>query len=140
MQTLQCMEPPIKDPLRRGHNRHNLSTKDTLQGPKCSFSHIVNTFRTSKEWTTSIQRTKWLAPTCSSWFHCTSTSIISIITFIATGKCLQIIFFTKLIHKKGKNTYTFNVSEIVDWKSSSAIRKYINKLMTSRRILIHKHQ
>ncbi len=27
-------------------------------------SHIVNTFLTSEEQTTSLQRTKWLAPTC----------------------------------------------------------------------------
>ena len=40
-----------KDPLRRGHNRNNLSIKDTLQCPKCSFSHIVNTFWTSEEQT-----------------------------------------------------------------------------------------
>ncbi len=38
------VEPLIKDPPRRGHNRNNLSTKDTLQGPKCLFSHIVNKF------------------------------------------------------------------------------------------------
>ncbi len=28
------MEPPIKDYPSRGHNRNNLSTKDTLQSPK----------------------------------------------------------------------------------------------------------
>ncbi len=58
------MEPPIKDPPRGGHNRNNLiSTKDTLQSPKYSFSHIVNTFRTPEERTASLQMTKWLAPT-----------------------------------------------------------------------------
>ncbi len=40
------MEPPIKDPSEKKINRNNLSTKDT---PKCSFSHIVNTFRASEE-------------------------------------------------------------------------------------------
>ncbi len=35
------VEPPIKDLLRSGHNKNNLSAKDTI---KCSFSHIVNTF------------------------------------------------------------------------------------------------
>ncbi len=39
------MEPSIKDPPRRGHNRNNLFTKDTLQSPICSFSHIVNAFQ-----------------------------------------------------------------------------------------------
>ncbi len=27
---ISTVEPPIKDPLRRGHNRNNLSTKDTF--------------------------------------------------------------------------------------------------------------
>ncbi len=39
-----AVEPQIKDPPNRGHNRNSLSTKDTLQGHKCSFSHIVNKF------------------------------------------------------------------------------------------------
>ena len=38
------VEPPIKDPPWGGHSKKNLSTKDTLQGPKCSFFYIVNTF------------------------------------------------------------------------------------------------
>ncbi len=33
-----------KGPLRGGHNKNNLSTKDTLQSPICSFSHTVDTF------------------------------------------------------------------------------------------------
>ncbi len=48
------VELPIKDPPRRGHNRNNLTTKDTIQSPKCSFSH------NSEERTNSLQRTKWL--------------------------------------------------------------------------------
>ena len=37
---IECVtvEPPIKDPLRAGHNRNNLSTYDK---PKFSFFHIV---------------------------------------------------------------------------------------------------
>ncbi len=42
-------EPLIKDPPSRGHNRNNLSIKDTFKSPKCSFSHIINTFWTSEE-------------------------------------------------------------------------------------------
>ncbi len=61
---VSILEPPIKDPLSSRHNRNNLSTKDMFQGPKCSFPHIVNTFLTSEERTTSLQRTKWLAPMC----------------------------------------------------------------------------
>ena len=44
MRKVSTVEPPIKDPQRRGHNKNNLSIKDTLHGPKCSFSHTVNTF------------------------------------------------------------------------------------------------
>ena len=55
----------IVDPPNKGHNRNNLSIKDASQGPKCSLSHSANTFSTSKERTTSLQRTKWLVPTCS---------------------------------------------------------------------------
>ena len=51
------VEPPIKDPPSKGHNRNNLSTKDTFQGPKCCLSYSANTFSTSKERTTSLQRT-----------------------------------------------------------------------------------
>ena len=51
-------EPLIVDPPNKGHNRYNLSTKDASLGPKCSLSHSSNTF------STSLQRTKWLVPTC----------------------------------------------------------------------------
>ena len=37
------------EPLNKGHNRNNLSIKDTSYGPKCAFSHSTNTFSTSKE-------------------------------------------------------------------------------------------
>ena len=56
------LKPPIEDPLRRGHNRNNLFTKEMRQGPKYSFSHIVNTFCTSEELKTSLKRTKWMPP------------------------------------------------------------------------------
>ena len=38
------VEPPIKDPLNKGHNRKSLPIKDTFPGPKCSLSHSANTF------------------------------------------------------------------------------------------------
>ena len=45
---MYTVEHLIKDPPRRGLNLNNLSTKDihvhVLQSPKCSFSHILNTF------------------------------------------------------------------------------------------------
>ena len=37
---------PIKDPTSRGHN--SLSTKDTLQGPRCSFSQMLIHFEPLK--------------------------------------------------------------------------------------------
>ena len=61
---VHTVEPLIVDPLNKGHNRNNLSIKDTSLGPKCSLSHSTNTFLTSKERTTSLQWTKWLVPTC----------------------------------------------------------------------------
>ena len=53
---------PIKDPLSRVHNRNNLPTKNMLQGPKFSFSHIVNTF---EEQTTFLQRDRMIGPNMS---------------------------------------------------------------------------
>ena len=58
------VEPLIVDPLNKGHNRNNLSIKDASLGPKCSLSYSTNTLTTSKERTTSLQRVKWLVPTC----------------------------------------------------------------------------
>ena len=59
------VESPIVDPLNEGHNRNNLSIKDTFKGPKCLLSLSTNTFLISKERpTTSLQRTKWLVPMC----------------------------------------------------------------------------
>ena len=42
------VEPLIKDPPRRGHNRNNLSTKDTLQSPKCLFPILLIHFEPLK--------------------------------------------------------------------------------------------
>ena len=39
IQSRFTVEPPIKDPPSKGHNRNNLSTKDTFQGPKCCLSY-----------------------------------------------------------------------------------------------------
>ncbi len=39
---LCTVEPPIKDPLRRGHNGNNLFTKDTFQSRKCSFPTLYS--------------------------------------------------------------------------------------------------
>ena len=61
---MYTVEPPIVDPPNKGHNRNNLSVKDTSFGPKCLLSHSTNTFSTSKERTTSLQRTKWLVSMC----------------------------------------------------------------------------
>ena len=58
------VEPLIVDSPNKGHDRNNLSIKDTSLGPKCSLSHSTNTSSTSKERTTSLQRIKWLVPTC----------------------------------------------------------------------------
>ena len=55
------VKPLIVDPPNKGNI---LSIKDTYLGPKCSLFHSTNTFSTSKERTTSLQRTKWLVPTC----------------------------------------------------------------------------
>ncbi len=37
---ISTVEPPIKDPLRRGHNKNNLSTKDTFQSQMLIFPLI----------------------------------------------------------------------------------------------------
>ncbi len=42
------VEPPIKDSLRRGHNKNNHFTKDTLIGLKCSFSILLIQFEPLK--------------------------------------------------------------------------------------------
>ena len=65
--TMTTVEPPIKDPLRRGQptlqcpknmishmfsnlrEEDNLSTKDTLQCPKNMISHSNNTFSNLRE-------------------------------------------------------------------------------------------
>ena len=60
-QLILTLEPPLPN---IGHKRNNLSIKDASLGPKCPLSHSTNTFSTSKERTTSLQRTKWLVPTC----------------------------------------------------------------------------
>ena len=48
------VEPPIKDTPNKGHNRKNLSIKDTFYGPKVLLSYYTNTFLTSEERTTSL--------------------------------------------------------------------------------------
>ena len=54
------VEPPIVDPPTKGHNIIDLSTKDTGQGPQNLFPYSSNTFRTSDERATSLQRTQQL--------------------------------------------------------------------------------
>ena len=46
------------DPPRYGHNIIDLSTKDTGEGTKNLFPNSSNTFCTSDERTTSLQKTK----------------------------------------------------------------------------------
>ena len=59
------VEPLIKDTPYKGHNRIYLHSKrDTFCGPKCLFLHTYNAFVTSKKWTTSLKRTKYLVPMC----------------------------------------------------------------------------
>ena len=42
------------EPPNKGHNRKNLSIKDTFYGPKVLLSYYTNTFLTSEERTTSL--------------------------------------------------------------------------------------
>ncbi len=51
------LEPPIKDPPRKGQPPY----KGRSSGP---LSHSSSTFLTSEKRTTSQQRTKWLIPWC----------------------------------------------------------------------------
>ncbi len=44
----QCMELPIKDPLCKGHNRNNLSTKDTFRVPNAHFPILLIHFEPLK--------------------------------------------------------------------------------------------
>ena len=52
------------EPSEKRTHRNNLSTQEHSQGPKCSLSYSANAFLTSKERTTSLQRTNWLDQTC----------------------------------------------------------------------------
>ena len=81
------VEPPIKDPLRRGHNKNNLSTNDTLQSPNVHFPIFLIRFEPSKEQTTSLQKPKWLAPTCPLFRGSTVLIIIIIIYHL----CLHVL-------------------------------------------------
>ena len=48
------VEPPIKDPLNKGHITNNLCTKDTFQCTNNELAYSGSTFLTSKERTTSL--------------------------------------------------------------------------------------
>ena len=69
---------------------------DTLQSPKCSFFYIVNAFRTSEELTTSLQRTKWLTPTCPLF---RGSTVITIVTLQYCYYCLQSTVNYKVIEE-----------------------------------------
>ena len=51
--TRNTWEPPIVDPLRKGHCMLDLSTKDIAQGPKNYSPYSSNTLRTSEKRITS---------------------------------------------------------------------------------------
>ena len=56
------VEPPIKDPPNKGHNRKNLPIKDTFPGPKCSLSHSTIHFLTSERGQSPYKGQNWLVP------------------------------------------------------------------------------
>ena len=60
------------DPLKKGHNRNNLSIKDASLGPKCSLSHSTITLQTLKRGQPPYKEQKWLVPNASfiQRFHC----------------------------------------------------------------------
>ncbi len=63
--TVYCCSPVhvcLTYEQRGGHNRNNVYKGHSSRSKMLIF-HIVNAFLTSEEWTTSLQRTKWLAPT-----------------------------------------------------------------------------
>ena len=108
------MGSSIKDPLRRGHNRNNLWTKDTLKSPKCSFSNIVKNVEPLKSGEPLYKGTKWLVPTCPLFRGSTVIFVIKI--YFPKSQCSNSnyknnghtglrwghLLITSCLHNKGK--------------------------------------
>ncbi len=102
-------------PLRRGHNRNNLSTKDTLQVPNVNFLKILKLYRTDNL-STKVKMInpnvfRLLAPNVPK-FHC--------IIYLYLGHHWEIT----CVHVLFCNTYCFVINIIMqkNWRISSKTR------------------